>query len=360
MSSTSFAVDTDPAVHIRRAPRTSPFDELQYVFNLAGTALLAPAEERALAERLWQGRRRLRVAMVWSGLGRNREVPPDLKPHTGPLSTGLRKRLIQAEKEARAHLENEEFTTGNDFKDLLSREIDAIEKSRETLLRHNLRLVAWIAKGFQKKGLDLLDLFQEGAIALLWSIDRFDPARETRLSTFASYAIRLGIIRALADKGRAVRIPIYRLKDVVSTSSVRSRLAQQLGREPHFEEIEKEAGMPRESLEEILAAVRPMVSIDAHMPGTDLPFSDVLLDQASPSPFELAARSEASDLAGRALLRLPERERRIVSMRYGLGDTEERSYEDIGHALGISRERTRQLESAARGKLRAVIESGRN
>jgi RNA polymerase sigma factor (sigma-70 family) len=339
-----------------------PFDGLNRVFSVAGKTLLSAEEERALAERLWQSRRRLRVFMVLGTLGRAPGGAPSLevKPHTAPLSPGLRKRLLASEKEARALLErfNRSGERNDPLRRRISRELAILEETRETLLSRNLRLVAWIAKGFQTKGLDLLDLFQEGAMALLWSIDRFDPARGTRLSTFASYAIRLGIIRALADKGRVVRIPNHRFQEVLETISARARLMQRLEREPRLEEIQQEVDIPREKLEDLIGAVRPMISIDAPFGGAEAPLSDVLLDEASLSPFELAARAEASALTRRALRRLSDRERTIVSMRYGLGGSDERSYEEIGRSLGISRERTRQLETAARGKLRTAIESG--
>jgi RNA polymerase sigma factor (sigma-70 family) len=341
-----------------RTPGSNPFDDLSYVFAEAGTSLLTPAEERELAERIWMARRRLRLALVWSeGLRRPTDLLPHTRPHRAPIPPGLRKRLLDSEKKARQLLKNPK-ALGAGMRSLLSRELGLVEESRERLLRRNLRLVAWIAKGFQRKGLELLDLFQEGAIALLWSIDRYDPARETRLSTFASHAIKLGIIRALADKGRTVRIPNYRLREVIETSSARGRLLQELGREPRVDEIASETDVERKSLDELMAAVRPTVSLDAPIAGTELTLSDVMPDFEALSPLDRAERLEAKERARGALRRLSQREQRIVAMRYGLLDCEEKSYEDIGRSLGISRERTRQLENAARGKLRQWIESG--
>lgn len=348
---------TFPSTSPTRSSHGSPFGDLGYVFSEAGTALLSPSEEHDLAERIWTARRRLRLALVWSEMPATRtDRLPTTRPHRAPIPPGLRKRLLESEQKARRLLASG-ARVAPWLRALLSQELETIESSRETLLRRNLRLVAWIAKGFQRKGLELVDLFQEGSIALLWSIDRYDPARGTRLSTFASHAIRLGIVRALADKGRTVRIPNYRLREVIETSSARGRLLQDLGREPDADEIATEANLDRESLEELLAAVRPMVSLDAPLAGTELTLSDVLPDMTL-SPLARAEHREAKELARRALGRLSKRERSIVAMRYGLEGTDERSYEHIGRSLGISRERTRQIENAARQKLRQWIESG--
>jgi len=330
------------------ATQGSSFDDLQYAFSVAGKTLLQPEEERRLAMAIWESRRQIARALD----GRK---PSVTRAHRRPLSPRLRRKLLAAEREARAHLKSPRLSSSLGLE--LSRELSAIEEARGRLLRHNLRLVAWIAKRFEHKGMELADLFQEGAIALLWSIDRFDPARGTRLSTFATHAIQLGVIRALADKGRAVRIPSYRLPEVIAASSARARLKEQTGREPGTEEIEAESGVPREILDDLLPALRPMTSLDAPLGGDDRPFSYRVADTSALSPFDRAARSEARELAQLALARLSERDRRIVSMRFGLDESDESSYEAIGRSMGLSRERTRQLETSAREKLRAVLTS---
>jgi RNA polymerase primary sigma factor len=341
---------------IARRDSHAPFDDLKYVFARAGTRLLSPSEETRLAQQMWQGRRRLAVAAAHRRAGVSRPLP-DVAPHLTALTPSLSKRLRRAEEEARGLPERR---GGSELTELIEAELGRIDAARQELLQRNLRLVAWMAKGFLGKGLDLLDLFQEGCIALLWSIDRFDPARGTRLSTFASYAVRLGLVRALAERGRMVRVPNYRLREVVETHAALAKLRNRLGREPSLTELAKETGLDPENLEQLVAAVRPTVSIDAPVGGTELYLSESLVDPSQRSPFDAAASAEAEQLAVRALARLPERERRIMSMRYGLGDSEERSYEDIGRSLGLSRERTRQLEIAARDKLRHLMQSDRS
>jgi RNA polymerase sigma factor (sigma-70 family) len=328
------------------AAHSSSFDDLQFAFSVAGKTLLQPEEERRLAMSIWESRRR--IARTLDG-----RKPSVTRTHPKPLSPRLKKKLLAAEKEARTVLKSPRVSSSLGLE--LSRELSLIEEARGSLLRHNLRLVAWIAKRFERKGMELADLFQEGAIALLWSIDRFDPWRGTRLSTFASHAIQLGIIRALADKGRAVRVPSYRLPEVIAASSARAHLLERTGREPAAEDIEAESGVPRESLEELLPALRPMASLDAPLAGDDRPFSYRVADTNALSPFDRAARSEARELAHLALARLSERDRRIVSMRFGLDEGDESSYEAIGRSMGLSRERTRQLETSARAKLRALL-----
>lgn len=340
------------------ASNGNSFQDLTWLFSRTGTTLLKADEEKALAEQLWRSRRRILLALVWSAGRKSRRLPPVPDVHVRELEVGLRKRLLKAESSARAILLGKRNIPRESLRPVLVEELGKIDAARGSLFQRNVRLVAWIAKKFQGKGLDLLDLFQEGAIALLWSIDRFDPARGTRLSTFASHAVKLGIVRALADKGRMVRIPNYRLKEVVEASSARTRLVKKLGREPGLDDLESETGLSRESLDELMAAIRPVASIDAPVGGTDVSLSDLMSDATTPSPVELAETAEAAYLTGRALERLPERERRIVKLRYGLNDGDERSYEDIGRILGLSRERTRQLEAAARTKLRAMIEAG--
>lgn len=333
------------------------FQDLDFVFAQTVTTVLAPEDEKHLAETLWQKRRRLALAILWAespdlfpGL------PPTPAPHLEPLSSGLLRRVLDAEERAK------EYVAGTDPGDaltaLMKSELDEIAAIRERLFERNLRLVVWIARGFLGKGLDLADLFQEGSIVLLRSIDRYDPARGTRLSTFASHAIRLGLVRALTERGRPIRVPSYRMREVIDTTKARGALVSRLGREPTARELETETGLPTSSIDELLPAIRPLASVDAPINGVELPLSDVLSDTNGSSPYDRLLKSETLDRTSQAIAHLPVREQRVMTLRYGLDGGEEHTFEDIGRTLGLSRERVRQLEKSARDKMRTWLKAG--
>ena len=332
----------------------NPFDSLDYVFSQAFTGLLTPTEEREYSEELWQRRRRVRLAMIWlDSPDVFNDEPPLPAVHRNPIPSGMARRLIATERRAR-QLVNE--VSDHPALELVRSELARMDELRDQLFHRNLRLIAWIARGYLGKGLELADLFQEGSIALLSSVERFDPAREVRLSTFASHAIRLGLVRALTDRGRPIRVPNYRMREVVETSKARLKLVHKFGREPRRQEIESETGLSGQAIDEILPAVRPLLRFDAPIGGSDAPLSEFLFDGKSRSPFERFQTSERKQRTNKAISSLPSRERKIVAMRYGLaGDGDEHTFEDIGRALGLSRERARQLERSAREKLRTLL-----
>ncbi len=330
------------------------FEDLDFVFAQTVTTVLTAEHERSLIETLWQSRRRLALAVLWS---ENPELfhglPPKPIPHREPLSSGLMRRLLDAEKKS-IELVAETSSEGA-LTRLMKAELDAIALARQTLFEHNLRLVVWVARAFLGKGLDLADLFQEGSIVLLRSIDRYDPTRGTRLSTFASHSIRLGLVRALTERGRHIRVPSYRMREVIDTTKARGQLVSRLGREPTALELEAETGLPTSSIDEILPAIRPLASIDAPIAGSSISLSEVLSDTGGSSPYDELLESETIERTRSALSHLPSREQKVMAMRYGLKGTEEHTYEDIGRTLGLSRERIRQLEKSARGKMRTWL-----
>jgi RNA polymerase sigma factor (sigma-70 family) len=333
------------------------FADLDFVFAQTVTTVLAADDEKRLAETLWQRRRRLALLMLWAeNPDRFHGVPPTPAPHVGPLSSGLIRRLLDNEEKAKSYVAGAEPELP--LVETMRQELEAITVERETLFEHNLRLVVWIARGFLGKGLDLGDLFQEGSIVLLRSIDRFDPARGTRLSTFASHAIRLGLVRALTERGRPIRVPSYRMREVIDTTKARGQLVSRLGREPSELELETATGLSSESVGEILPAIRPLASIDAPIAGSEIPLSDVLTESTAVSPFHRLLASERVSEAGRALAQLPSREQTVIAMRWGLKGGDEHTFEDIGKTLGLSRERVRQLEKSAREKMRTFLAAG--
>lgn len=330
------------------------FEDLDFVFAQTVTTVLTAEQERSLIETVWQSRRRLALANLWSD---NPDLffglPPTPAPHRMPLSTGFVRRLIDAEKKAIGIVAG--TSSAGALTNLMKAELDAIALARQTLFEHNLRLVVWVARAFLGKGLELADLFQEGSIVLLRSIDRYDPARGTRLSTFASHSIRLGLVRALTERGRPIRVPSYRMREVIDTTKARGQLVSRLGREPTALELEAETGLEAGTIDEILPAIRPLSSLDAPIAGSSISLSEVLSTSAGSSPYDALVETETVEQTWFALSRLPSREQRVLSMRYGLEGTEEHTYEDIGRTLGLSRERVRQLEKSARGKMRTWL-----
>jgi RNA polymerase primary sigma factor len=232
--------------------------------------------------------------------------------------------------------------------------MDRIRAVREELVQHNLRLVVWVAKAYRGRGLDFVDLIQEGSMGLLRAIDRFDPAMGTRFSTFATHWVRQGIRRALAEKARTIRIPLNRLPEAREAGQLQSQLAKKLERAPTYLEIAAEMGVPPEKFAELLPALGPIDSIDAPLASTDLRHADLLADQRT-SPLEEAIEEETTRSIQALLERMPERERIILAMRYGIGYPRACTLEEIGTALGLSRERIRQIEQVARQELRSLM-----
>ncbi len=229
----------------------------------------------------------------------------------------------------------------------MKEELEKIQSVREELTQHNLRLVVWVAKSYRGRGLDLVDLIQEGSMGLLRAIDRFDPAVGTRFSTFATHWVRQGIGRALAERARPIRIPLNRLPEVRETAMVQNELSVKLNRTPSVDEIATAMRAPRQKVEELLPALTSMVSIDAPIGSADISQADLIADEENPSPLEKAIEREKTSSVQKVLNLLPDRQRIILAMRYGIGYPRECSLEEIGDALGLSRERIRQIEKVA-------------
>ncbi len=373
----------------------SPSD-VGYFLNVAGRyALLDADREKELARILWRARRRLVQAMELARRSDGKaeiQIPTEIRAPSRPLSPNARRRLIAAEEYAQRLLRSigdgddagEGFDRSlavpppvepaprkgrrsrNSVAPLLTRKqilsiatilrdsMKRIRRVREELVEHNLRLVVWVAKAYRGRGLDFVDLIQEGNMGLLRAIDRFDPAMGTRFSTFATHWVRQGIQRAIAEKARTIRIPLNRIAEAREIALLRSELASKLERTPTHFEIAAEMKLPLEKLEELLPALRPIDSIDAPLASTNLSAADLLADTRT-SPLEEAIEEETTHSIQALLERMPERERIILAMRYGIGYQRARTLEEIGTALGLSRERIRQIEQVAREELRSLM-----
>jgi len=227
------------------------------------------------------------------------------------------------------------------------------ERSREELIIANTRLVVSIAKGYQGRGLSLADLIQEGNLGLMKAVDRFDPERGVRLSTYATWWIRQTIARAAGDSGRTIRLPINQGQRWGRLRRTSEELAQQFGREPTYDELAAASQLTVEQVQATLAAAREPMQLD-ELIGDDeeRPREDLLADTESELPEEAAARQLLTEAIDFMLTSLPEREAEILKLRYGLEDGEDHSMAQIGEIMGYSRERIRQLQHEALNKLR--------